>query len=159
MRKSLIFVLLPLLAIAVGLFVYRSRCAQDRPRRMSLRALQDFQQTLQAAKADALLAAVAVPAALKDRTPAEQVEFVSKALRDEVSPEGIAALRAKAVFGPLKDIFPVEGAKWAQQAGVAVSDCVAFKAEKNGIRAEVAIATNGPQYRIVRLNNVKQLGM
>jgi hypothetical protein len=55
-------------------------------------------------------------------------------------------------------VFPQEAPFWAKAAGVEVADCVAFRGEKNGIRAEVVITTNGA-YRIIRVNNVKQMAL
>ena len=38
-----------------------------------------------------------------------------------------------------------------------VEDCVAFKMERAGIRAEVVLLREGETYRVVRCNNVKQM--
>jgi hypothetical protein len=94
MRKVLVLVLL-VLVVADAIIFCRYCSKRDSPHRRAVQAIEDFQQALQSSKADAILDAIAVPAAMQDRTPAEQVEFVSKALRDEISPEGIAALNGK----------------------------------------------------------------
>ena len=53
--------------------------------------------------------------------------------------------------------FPGEGGKWAEAFGVDPSDCVAFRAEKNGLRAELVLVKTNGFTRILRCNNVKQL--
>jgi hypothetical protein len=88
---------------------------------------------------------------------AEQTEFLTKALRDEISPEGLAVLRREGKFGALTDLFPQEAKTWAAQAGVKPEDCVAFRMERDNIRAEVVLVREGEVYRVVRCNNVKQL--
>ena len=64
-------------------------------------------------------------------------------------------------------MFPAEAEGWARQAGVNPDDCVAFKLDRNGLRAEVVLlkpstlgsqsSTPEPSHRIVRVNNVKQM--
>jgi len=140
---------------------------RDTPRRNSFRAVQTFATALNSGDADALLQTVVLPAAVAGRTPAEQTEFLTKALRDEISPEGLAVLRREGQFGSLQELFPQEATAWATQAGVKLEDCVAFKLERNGLRAEVMLvklssiehpeSSIAPGYRIVRCNNVKQM--
>jgi hypothetical protein len=107
--------------------------------------------------------------ALQSRTPSEQLEFITKALSDEVSLEGLAVLKKEGRFGALKEVFPVEADGWVAQAGVKLEDYVAFRLERNGLRTEVVLACTSDSppathhsprhtYRIVRCNNVKQLG-
>ena len=59
------------------------------------------------------------------------MRFLPKGLRSYGMKEGL--------FGPLQEMFPQEAAAWAAQAGVKVEDCVAFKLEQNGLRAEVVL--------------------
>jgi hypothetical protein len=104
----------------------------------------------------------AIPQAIRERTPSEQAEFIRKASQDEVSDGGISVLLRDGKFGILKAIFPQQAEAWATQAGVQVDNCVAFKLEQNGVRAEVVLVCESgsaglPAFRIVRLNNVKQL--
>ena len=106
-----------------------------------------------------LLETVLIPTTIRSQTPAEQQEFLTKALADEISPAGVEALKHHAEFGPLESIFPSEAPVWCQQAGVNADDCVAFKMEHDGIRAEVVLVHNGQSYRVVRCNNVKQMAM
>lgn len=76
------------------------------------------------------------------RTRAEQIEFISKALRDELSREGLVVLKKEGRFGSLNELFPAEADVWAVQAGVKPEDCVAFRMERNGLRAEVVLVRN-----------------
>jgi hypothetical protein len=140
----------------VGLVYFLWR--NDAPRRYSFKALDNFCIALNSGNADALLQTVVQPSAVQNRTAAEQAEFLVKALQDEISPEGLAALKREGQFGALKAVFPDEATKWSQQAGVNVDDCVAFKMERGGIRAEVVLLREGQTYRVVRCNNVKQMG-
>lgn len=98
-----------------------------------------------------------MPQVITGQTSAEQTQFLSKALHDEVSPEGIRDLGKYAIFGPLNEVFPQEGSHWATLAGVRPEDCVAFKMEHAGVRAEVVLISDGHGFRIVRCNNVKQM--
>jgi hypothetical protein len=70
----------------------------------------------------------------------------------------VRVLSKEGLFGPLSVVFPNEAASWASAAGVDASSCVAFRLEKNGVVAEVAIATNGVP-RVIRCNNVKQMAL
>jgi len=133
------------------------------PRRPSLDLLHRLDQRLNAASHEDLLSLLALPVGLQSRTPQEQTEFVSKALAGEISSEGLAVLRRDGQFGPLKDVFPQEAEKWAGQAGVKPDDCVAFRFERNGARAEVVLvkrpeAPNTPAaFRIIRCNDVSRM--
>lgn len=104
-----------------------------------------------------LLDTILIPVAIQSRTPSEQEQFLTKALADEISPAGVEALKRHAEFGPLKTIFPNEAPVWCSQAGVNVDDCVAFKMERAGIRAEVVMLHEGQTYRLVRCTNVRQM--
>lgn len=136
---------------------------QGETRRTSLSTLATFEQALQTGHGRDLLNLIVAPAAISGRTTAEQVEFLTKALRDEISPEGLAVLQQQGEFGPLEKLFPQEGAAWAGQASVELTNCVAFKLERDGTRAEVVLVQNpehgtrNSELRIVRCNNVKQL--
>lgn len=66
----------------------------------------------------------------------------------------------KATFGTLRQLFPVQADRWAQQARVNPEDCIAFRMERDGIQAEVVMlkpSTTEIVYRILRCNNVKQM--
>lgn len=162
MNKRYAFAVLTLLIVAAcGVWLWRWK--QDEPRRTAIHALAGFTAALNTGDSDTLLKTVVLPAAVQGRTAPEQAEFLTKALRDEISPEGLEVLRQQGQFGPLTNIFPAEAQAWASQAGVKPEDCVAFKLERNGLRAEVVLAINSERktrnakLRIVRCNNVKQL--
>jgi hypothetical protein len=161
-QKSLI-VLSVVALLVTGLLWWR----QGAPRRESLATLTRLETALHSGSRAELVNLLVIPAAVRDRSAAEQSEFLSKALNHEISPEGLAALRRRGDYGRLKDLFPAEAEAWSKLAGVPVDDCVAFKLEGNGVRAEVVLlkpsnyeseVTHGKAtYRIVRLNNVKQM--
>jgi hypothetical protein len=129
---------------------------RDEPRRYCLNALQDLCVAIDT-DPSAILHEVIIPEALASRTGAEQIEFLTKALKNEISTEGIAALKSGSSFGTLITLFPNEAVDWTKQAGLNPTDCVAFRMERAGIRAEVVLAREGQSYRIVRCNNVKQM--
>ena len=129
----------------------------DRPRRNAAQAISRLASALINPNSAELLDTVLIPAAIQGRTSAEQLEFLTKALRDEISAEGLAVLRRQGDYGSLEKLFPQEAAAWAGQAGVQPGDCVAFRLERNGVRAEVVLIQEGQAYRVLRCNNVKQL--
>ena len=131
----------------------------DRPRREALNTLARLDDALRSTAGDGLLPVVVVPPSLSQKTQPEQVEFLMKALRDEISPEGIRVLKENGQFGPLKEIFPAEAERWAAQAGVSAESCIAFQASGNGIIAEAVLYTNAGSCRVVRINNVRQLAL
>ena len=155
MKKSGIFVATAasLTVAAVVFLAWR----HGQPRRSALGAVSQLSTALENPNGAALLNSVLMPLAIQSRTSAEQTEFLVKALSDEISPEGVAALKKHAEFGPAKVLFPNDCLRWCQQAGVNADDCVAFKMERAGIRAEVILARDGATYRIVRCNNVKHM--
>lgn len=161
-QNSLIALLVIALLVAV-----LSRWMQDAPRRESLAALTRLEMALHSGSRVELASLLVTPAAVRDHSAPEQSEFLAKALSDEISPEGLAVLKEQGDYGPLKKLFAAEAEAWAKQAGVNSDDCVAFKLDRNGLRAEVvlvkpsaldsATTTAKPGYRIVRVNNVKQM--
>lgn len=140
---------------------------QGKPRRQAVAAMNGLQVALTSPAPEALFRILMTPVAVRNRTVPEQAEFLRKALQEELSPAGIAVLGRRGQFGPLPELFPAEAEAWASQAGVKPEECVAFKLERNGLRAEVVLVK--PQYftphtpsadepyRIVRVNNVKQM--
>ena len=140
----------------VVVFVVVRQPAVPTPREKAAAALDRLDGALKSADGKALLDTLAVPAAVRERTTAEQNEFVRKALADELSAEGIRVLAREGQFGPLAVVFSNEAERWAGAAGVSVAECVAFRLAKNGVVAEVAVATNGTP-RVIRCNNVKQM--
>ncbi len=139
----------------------------EAPRRQSLASLTRLDTALHSTNRAELLELVIIPASVQSRSAPEQSEFLAKALNNEISGQGLAELRKAGDYGSLKKIFPTEAEAWSRLAGVHPDDCVAFKLERNGIRAEVVLLkpsnyetdlTHGKApYRIVRVNNVKQM--
>ena len=130
----------------------------------SLQTLRQVQISLTETDNETLLECIVIPAAIQGRSRPEQTRFLRKALLDELSSEGILTLEQHSRFGSLMKIFPDEAEVWASLAGVNPDDCVAFRLERNGHRAEVVLAEiNAPEstdestYRIVRINNVRQM--
>lgn len=153
-KRGLLFAaVVSLLVIVAFYFSWQ----HGQPRREAGTAVSHLAVCLASLNGSDLLDTVLMPVAVQSRTPAEQTEFLVKALGGEISPEGVTALKQHAEFGPLKSIFPNEASIWSSQAGANAEDCVAFKMERNGIRAEVVLVREGKSFRIVRCNNVKQM--
>jgi hypothetical protein len=135
------------------------------PKRAALASLQTFDQALNKGDAAAVLQILVLPQVVQGKTPAEQNEFLFKALRDEISAEGLAELSQRGQFGPLTNIFPQEAAQWASQAGAKPEECVAFRLDRtNGFRAEVVLhrpstldSRPSTPFKIIRCNNVKAM--
>jgi hypothetical protein len=169
MRAWWTFGVVALLVLASGFLWLKWK--HDEPRRNCLQTLSQLDTALRTGNSPDLLKLICTPAAIQGRTAPEQAEFLTKALADEISPEGLVVLQREGQFGVLRNLFPAEAEGWAKQAGVKSEDCVAFKLERNGLRAEVVLTAeqdgrgqasedrSQPErhYRIVRLNNVKQL--
>ncbi len=141
--------------LAVGAAVLLWQHGQ--PRREALHEVSKLAENLANHRGSELLETVVMPAAIRTQTQGEQQEFIAKALSDEISPAGVLALKQYAQFGLAKSIFPDEYASWCQQAGVDADNCVGFKMERAGIRAEILLVHEGQNYRVVRCNNVKQM--
>ena len=150
-----IFVVTTGLAVVMAVLLWR----RGEPRRDALLEVSKLADTLANKHGSGLLEIVVMPAAVSSQTQEEQKEFIAKALADEISPEGVLALKHHAQFGLAKSLFPAEYAKWCLQAGVTADDCVAFKMEHDGIQAAVLLVHEGQTYRVVRCNNVKQMAM
>jgi hypothetical protein len=98
-----------------------------------------------------------LPAFLAVKTPTEQSKLLLELLASEISPEGTAKLIANGQFGSLKQIFPEEATDWAAASSVSPDDCVAFRMERQGIRAELVLLKSSETYLILRCNNVRQM--
>jgi hypothetical protein len=162
---TLVLIFIAIALVASGLFWWHLGA----PRRESLATLAKLEQALHAGGRAELLDLVVIPANVRGYTSPEQSEFLAKALTDEISPEGLAVLRKEGRYGQLREVFPAEAEDWASHAGVMADDCVAFRLERNGIRAEVVLLKQAKPavpgrlrtapYLIVRVNNVKQLAL
>lgn len=102
-RMISFLLLLPIIAGGAGLWRKKGG-----PRRTSIQTLQRLDKTLKAGDASGLIDVVSFPATIRDRTPAEQTEFLTKALSDEISPEGLLVLQRDGAYGPLRNLFPTE---------------------------------------------------
>jgi hypothetical protein len=161
--KKLICLACLLVVFALALFLWL-QWRSDEPRRQSLHTLAQFSRALDSGRHENLLPMVVIPPGLKNSTVPEQHQFLFKALRDEISVEGLQALKRNAHFGPLTAVFPIEAVEWAKQAGVSADQCMAFKLERDGGRAEVVLLRQDgggkhdpPTFKIIRCNNVTDL--
>ena len=145
-----------LLVIGVGMGLLSVRQAHS-PRYRGLKVLSGLNSRLCARGSGSVVEFLVLPQALAGRSPQEQEIFTQKALAEELSEDGLKVLRKVAQFGPLMRLFPNEGLAWATQAGVKAEDCVAFRAERAGIRTEVVLILDEDSCRVVRCNNVRQL--
>ena len=130
---------------------------KSQPRREALAALTRLEIALTGPSPTALLQAVRLPSAARQKTETEQVDFLRRALGEEISAEGLRILKQHAQFGALLSLFPDDGPRWASLAGVNPQECVAFRLERVGLRTEVVLHVAGRDHRLVRCNNVKQL--
>lgn len=151
------------MAVGLGGLVWLAHWHAGNPRRASLVALEHLDSCLRSGSSSALLEQIVLPVALSVRTPAEQAEFITKALRDELSPAGLALLKREGRFGPLTNLFPAEAQSWTAQAGVKLEDCVAFRLDRpNSPRAEVVLVRDPDSplapFRLLRVNNVREPG-
>jgi len=148
-------VLIPVV-VAITHLLYRPRKG-EKPHRDALVFAGRLDETLRGKNQLEIRDFVLVPSAYRTRTAREQEDFLRKALKDEISSEGLAELDRIGECGPLMEVFPEKGEKWARQFGVDPTNCVAFRAEKNGLQAELVIYGTNSLRRVLRCNNVKQL--
>lgn len=100
---------------------------------------------------------VRLPAFLAAKTSRERNELLSGILTEEISAEGLAELRSRGEFGPLRELFPAEATAWATAFSVHPEDCVAFKMHRDNIRAELVLLGRDERFVVLRCNNVKQM--
>lgn len=146
------------LACIAGVLFRRHRQA-NAPRHAAAEYARQFAQRLNGpgSPGNALREMVLLPPVYGQRTTQEQEDFVRKALKDEISDEGLGVLSRIADFGPLPEVFPDKADVWTKPHGIAAEDCVAFRASRDGLTAELVLLRFQGGYRIVRCNNVKQL--
>ena len=140
-----------------GAFFAMGRYRHDEPRRNALAVISDLERALKSAELSKITSLVELPPVEAARSREDQSQWLAEVLRDEISVSGLAELRQRAEFGPLADIFPLEAKCWAESAHVPVQNCVAFRMERNGIRAEVVLHQTPTGFRVLRCNNVKQM--
>lgn len=130
MKRSAKIWLAVLLLLAVFCAVLVKHWKAGEPRRQSIKVLAALEANLHAAQSPAILDLLLIPPAIQSRTSLEQIEFLHKALQDEISPEGIRALQRNGRFGSLKELFPAEARAWATLAGVNLTTALPSKWNK-----------------------------
>jgi hypothetical protein len=100
-----------------------------------------------------------LPESVRSKPEAERREFLQSVLSDELSRDGLESLRSKGQFGAMRDIFPVEADRWARLFSVNPDDCVAFRMENSGVRAELVLLRRAEGFTVLRCNNVKQMAV
>jgi hypothetical protein len=128
-------------------------------RSRAIETLSVFDRALSAADGAKLDSLIQLPSSVAAKTPEDKARWIADVLSDEVSADGVAELRHHAVFGSLLQIFPAEAERWAEAAKLPVSECVAFRLERAGIRAEVVLHQTPAGFRVLRCNNVKQMAL
>ena len=153
MKKIFTTMLLLILVIASILLILR--WDKTKPRRDAVRFVHGVYEQLFTANDADVLNKIVLPSSYNTRTDTEKIDFLRKALRDEISEEGLRRIAKEGEFGALLDIFPETGNEWASKAGVGAGDCVAFRLERNGIRSELVVYVGTTPNRMVRANNIK----
>ncbi len=126
-------------------------------RREAIQALVELDRLIRNADSAPALAKVILPPSQANAQQDAQAAWLRSTLQDEISDTGIHEMQRHADFGALKELFPVEGLRWAASAQVQPDDCVAFRMERNGITAEVVLHRSASGMRILRCNNIKQM--
>jgi len=148
-----------ILAMGVIYFVFKpcNLPKINRVRKDADKILYNLSHQIAESDQEMILKSVLVPKSMESRTPQEQGNLLIRNLKGEVSYEGIQLLLAKGKFGPLIEIFPQKGPKWARTAGVDSEQCVAYRLDKDNATAEVVFVKENDQYKIVRCNDVKRV--
>ncbi len=155
-RWTQVALLVLCVAVAVTAYTCYRRWESDEPRRQAIAFAERFEDAVSNSDR-ALRDFVIMPGAYASRTHQEQEDFLRKALRDEISAEGLAEFKRVGKYGSLLEVFPENGPKWAKQFGADPAHCVAFKAEVSGLQAELVLVKTNAFFRVVRCNNVAQL--
>lgn len=149
-----IFALTVLIAVGASIFL-RSKSPRAKAYDAALRLARAFDDN----RSTDLGGLVRLPDFIAKKTAPEQSQLVSGILADEISSAGLAELRSRGEFGPLRELFPTEAAPWAAAFSVNPDNCVAFKMQRNGIRAELVLLQTDQQFVVLRCNNVKQMAL
>ncbi len=155
--RSSVWCCAALLSLVVGIAFLVVRHQRGAPRRSAFAVLGNIERALISADPSQSLPLFHIPSAAAEKAPAEQARWLAEILRDEISPEGLAELQCHARFGPLTEVFPDEAKRWAESAHLPVESCVAFRMERDGIRAEVVLQQTPRGFLVVRCNNVKHM--
>jgi hypothetical protein len=143
--------------VVCGAFFALSRYRSDEPRRDALAVISEIERALTSSEVSKTMPLLELSPSAAARSPQDQTQWIADVLRDEVSAAGLVELRRHARFGPLAEVFPEEGKRWAEAAHLTVERCVAFRMERDGIRAEVVLHQTSTGFRVLRCNNVKQM--
>ena len=161
-RKTTIAVTI-LVSVAIGFIVFfvRQRWQAEAPQRAAAEYAHLFVQRLASTDSAGvgLRDMVAMPAVYRQRTTQEQDDFIRKALKDEISGDGLRVLVQSGEFGSLREMFPAEAEAWTKPHGINPGECVAFRASRDSLQAELVLHVTQSGYRIIRCNNVRQLGL
>lgn len=153
-RRVWVLVAVVLVVGLAALVVHRQASSE---RRQAARLLGRVVDSLAARSSDALLELMVVPQVVAGKSTAEQAQWLRDVLREEVTAEGVAALRSKGKFGRLPEVFPESSSRWTEDSGVRPEDCLAWRMERGGITAEVVYASSPQGFRFLRINNVAQM--
>ena len=161
-KVALIFILsitvLLLIFVALWFFLRQEEGPSVDPRRAeTVKVLQEVSRCVLDGDRESIIDHVLLPKSLESRTPQEQGDLLVRDLRTEVSDDGIEFLVDKGKFGPLLEIFPEKGPKWADVAGVVAGNCVAFRLDIDDVTAEVVLVKKEGHFLIVRCNDVKRV--
>jgi hypothetical protein len=152
--RKIIASTLAVLGLAAGLAWW---ALHAKKRERPAMAARDFARSVADRDGARLLAAATLPSSMTHLSQDEQQSRLLELLSSEISPEGVEALAAEGQFGPLADIFPDDAAAWTAPCGVSPAECVAFRMERDGLRAELVLHKSGDSYKIIRCNNVRQM--
>lgn len=139
------------IVVGTGFFYHLHQMQQ--PKRDCVEALAVLNERILRSEAS-ISDLVKTPQFLEGSTNPEIEQIMSKSLRNEISAEGIELLRRKGKFGPLSDICPDRGARWAQTAGVSIHECLAFRVENSGREALAVFWRKSDELRLIRIDNV-----
>lgn len=160
-KTTIVLIAFAVATACVTLFLARQRWQAKAPRRAAAEYAHGFVQRLSAADGTGggLHNMVALPAVYDQRTTQEQDDFIRRALKDEISEDGLRVLVEIGEFGPLREMFPAEAEAWTKPHGINPGECVAFRASKDSLPAELVLHVTQSGYRIVRCNNIRQLAL
>jgi hypothetical protein len=152
-----------LICLAVAMFLLVAASALvwlqgTSPRSQAICTAFEFATAVQKDSFGSLEHLVYLPSVVSEQSGDERIRFLREVLSNEVSVAGIKALRTNGQFGPLRMIFPEQADRWAKLFQINAEDCVAFKMQRNGITAQLVLVKQKNEFRILRCNNVKQMG-
>jgi hypothetical protein len=142
--------------ICYGLLVLE-RYRRNEPRRNAIAVVSDLERALTSSDVLKSLPLLQLPPAALAKTPEELTQWLNDVMSDEISSAGLEELRRYARFGSLVELFPDEGRRWAESVHVSPEKCIAFRLERNGLRAEIVLYETRPGLRVIRCNNVRQM--